>query len=298
MNRFQQMIRDLFKGSDQDKPSVGRRVIDPKTQDHSDKALIKLLHEMKEPAYALKRGSKGSGLSKFGGVPDVPQDFAWPHSSERPLNFLAQIDCAALPRLNNWIALPSEGVLYFFYDVQNENFGELPGAASDFRVIYHGSSQSLQPATEPDEIDDDFFFEEHRISAAVVDSYPLLQDFDLDSRKISDQVEEAEIELREKSTDVSTHQLLGFPNTIQNPMPIECQAAANGIAITNADYVDRLKSRGLTAGIDDWVLLLQLDSDDSIGFEWGDAGFLYFWIRHQDLAAKDFSKVWMVFQSS
>jgi hypothetical protein len=40
-----------------------------------------------------------------------------------------------------------------------------------------------------------------------------------------------------------------------------------------------------------WFLVLHLDSDDSIGFEFGDAGRLYFFIPEQALAAENFSEI-------
>ncbi len=46
----------------------------------------------------------------------------------------------------------------------------------------------------------------------------------------------------------------------------------------------------------DWLLLFQYSNvfdDDSGDFIFGDfPGNLYFWIRRQDLAARDFSKAW------
>ena len=30
---------------------------------------------------------------------------------------------------------------------------------------------------------------------------------------------------------------------------------------------------------------------------WGDDGFLYYWIRESDLAARDFSHVWCILQT-
>ena len=52
----------------------------------------------------------------------------------------------------------------------------------------------------------------------------------------------------------------------------------------------------LEKGITDWQLLLQIDSDDSLGTMWGDAGRIYFWIREQDLKNRDFAKVLLVLQ--
>lgn len=41
----------------------------------------------------------------------------------------------------------------------------------------------------------------------------------------------------------------------------------------------------------DETLLLQLDSDDTIGLKWGDMGVAHFFIKKADLKNKDFSKV-------
>jgi uncharacterized protein YwqG len=50
------------------------------------------------------------------------------------------------------------------------------------------------------------------------------------------------------------------------------------------------------SGVDQWLLLLQLDSDDPIDVMWGDGGMLYFWIRRDDLANRRFDKTWMTLQ--
>ena len=53
----------------------------------------------------------------------------------------------------------------------------------------------------------------------------------------------------------------------------------------------------LRPGTADWRLLLQIASrNDDSGMMWGDGGNLYVWIRRLDLAARDFSKVWVVLQ--
>lgn len=50
--------------------------------------------------------------SHFGGLPRLPEGFAWPRtSSGKPLHFLAEIDCADIPFPT---ALPERGVLFFF----------------------------------------------------------------------------------------------------------------------------------------------------------------------------------------
>ena len=50
----------------------------------------------------------------------------------------------------------------------------------------------------------------------------------------------------------------------------------------------------------DWVLLLQLgtieDEESNNCLMWGDGGYLYFWIRRDDLAARRFDRTVMVLQ--
>src|SRR5512138_3631423 len=58
-------------------------------------------------------------LSFFGGAPVAPKGFRWPRSTRggaqsKPLSFLMQIDCAAVPRQARLGMLPDGGVLYFF----------------------------------------------------------------------------------------------------------------------------------------------------------------------------------------
>jgi hypothetical protein len=54
------------------------------------------------------------GASRWGGTPDVPADFVWPHDrAGNPFHFLMQLDLGGLPKLEDW-PLPSSGRLYVF----------------------------------------------------------------------------------------------------------------------------------------------------------------------------------------
>lgn len=100
------------------------------------------------------------------------------------------------------------------------------------------------------------------------------------------------------------HQLGGYPIPWQfEDMALQCQLTSNGVDLRYGQVPDD-KIRDLATGAEDWTLLLQLDTDD---FEdlpeaggnvmiWGDYGRLYFWIRKQDLAARDFSRVWTILE--
>jgi uncharacterized protein YwqG len=88
------------------------------------------------------------------------------------------------------------------------------------------------------------------------------------------------------------HQLLGNPQTIQDDMRLECQLASNGVSDINDP-----RAKELSKGANDWQLLLQVDSDDETGMEWGSTGMLYYWLKAADLKKSDFDGAWLVLQS-
>jgi hypothetical protein len=80
------------------------------------------------------------------------------------------------------------------------------------------------------------------------------------------------------------HRLGGYPTILQNN-DLEAQAAVKA-----GDLDDYPRDMAEVAEAARWRLLLQLDSDDE--FMWGtDSGMLYFMIRDDDLAKRDFSRV-------
>ena len=88
------------------------------------------------------------------------------------------------------------------------------------------------------------------------------------------------------------HRLLGYPDTIQDDMRLECQLASHGVT----DISDPRASE-LSKGALDWQLLLQIDSDEQAGMEWGNTGMLYYWVKAADLQALRFDTTWLVLQS-
>lgn len=93
------------------------------------------------------------------------------------------------------------------------------------------------------------------------------------------------------------HRLLGFPQLIQNPMELECQLASNGVYCGSSGGYQSTKAKELADGASDWILLLQIDTDEKgPGWMWGDVGRIYYWIKRHDLASLRFDDVWLVFQ--
>jgi uncharacterized protein YwqG len=79
-------------------------------------------------------------------------------------------------------------------------------------------------------------------------------------------------------------------------MQLEAQLVTNGLYCGNASGYEDPRRASLEEHADDWILLLQLDSDDVGNFMWGDSGMLYYWIRKQDLCELRFDRVWMALQ--
>lgn len=243
------------------------------------------------------------GASKLGGRPDLPAAAAWPARDGRPLAFIGQIDLAGVPDVEP--SLPRSGLVLFFYDAVNQPWGfdlKDKGAA---HVVYVPPGAALK-RTDPamgaysDEPEYDKPFASCAVRFEVVTTYPDLGP-SLIEREDADEVLDLVSELvraGQGEDDEPRHQLRGHPLLLQNPMEIECQLVSNGIYCGGGDIraADRRRAAQLERGAKDWTLLLQVDTDDSAGWMWGDVGMLYFWIRHEDIARADFSKVWCILQ--
>jgi len=71
------------------------------------------------------------------------------------------------------------------------------------------------------------------------------------------------------------HRLLGHPDDVQWDMHRDLEGPAT-----------------------DWLLLLQVDSDDAPKTDWGDTGRIYYWIRVRDLAVNNFGQTQLILQST
>ena len=74
------------------------------------------------------------GASKIGGKPDLPSDFEWFSFrgesydgvfENRPLSFLAQINCEEASKYDKSSMFPSKGMLYFFYELETMPWGNV-----------------------------------------------------------------------------------------------------------------------------------------------------------------------------
>jgi len=252
------------------------------------------------------------GVSKLGGLPDLPASIAWPDREGAALAFLGQISLREIPSPSS---LPQDGVVSFFYDNAQNSWGFDPKDQNSFRVLYFPVSEELRRAPSPvkekppslwqkikrsaRERSESYFqvFATRRLAFIPFQSIPdpcakLLEG---PLRDPQDQEMYANF-FEEYSHQGPAHQLLGWPTVIQNEMELECQLVTNGIYVGDSTGYKHPRRAALEKGTHDWILLLQVDSDDDAHMMWGDAGMLYFWIRQQDLAQAAFRKTWCILQ--
>jgi uncharacterized protein YwqG len=221
--------------------------------------------------------------------------------AEAPLSFIGQFrldaDMAARTSLDH---LPKFGRLLLFYDEEAQPWGSDPDDVSKFRLIYDDSAEEALSRREPPGPAVTTFPSAILEPLDVVTALPpdtYITDSIVGPRAAYSRLREWWFEVyRADDSDSHAHQLGGWPDVIQNDMQEELQYVSNGIVTGAPEGYDEGRKRGLTAGARDWVLLLQISSDETAGMQWGDDGCLYVWIRQQDLRDRNFDKARLILQ--
>jgi uncharacterized protein YwqG len=242
----------------------------------------------------------GDRFSQIGGRPNLPDGMQWPEWNEKPLAFLAQVDLAELPSASSDLNLPATGCLWFFYDAEQSTWGFDPKDAGSWRVLHGPRPPDGEPNEPPAALADGGEFEAVPLAAREIKVLPSIERAVPQSQQLDASDWDAiEAVRREGFQGRPHHQIGGYPDPVQgDSMELECQLASNGLYCGDASGYSDPRAAALAKDAGAWKLLLQLDTDDDASMMWGDCGMLYFWIREDDLAKRDFSKVWMVLQCS
>lgn len=259
---------------------------------------------------------KRIGATRFGGRPDVPADFKWAYyegadyldetQKSRPLSFMAQFDLSEIAKYDTDDLLPKTGLLSFFYECDTMRWGYDPKDKGCARVYYFEDVNALSPAEFPDDLEEDFRFPEIGITARSEKSYQDFEDFIVQREKMAmewdmfdEALESMGIEDPDDLDDRS--KLLGWADVIQGNMTRECELVARrgyylGSGWDEVTPRDRQETEQWANR--DWLLLFQLGTVESVDFElmFGDCGRIYFYIRRDDLAARNFDNVWLILQ--
>jgi uncharacterized protein YwqG/predicted DNA-binding WGR domain protein len=247
------------------------------------------------------------GISKLGGRPDLPAGISWPTGKvagrEMALPFIAQFDVAMLWRSYVGIGaiglLPTSGMLYFFYNTADYGADYL--APENWRVIYHSSRSNLAPSEPPLPLPPllDYRAREVRFQTEV--TLPNIETCYIGGPGNN----HAKVELTEEEWDAyadlcdklranqNIHQMFGHADDAQ-PYALEnSYESVRDVFFADGRPFKSLTPKEQNEEFHQGRLLLQVDEEKSIKMQFGRGGRLYFFIREQDLKARDFSKVWV-----
>lgn len=216
--------------------------------------------------------------SKVGGQPYLPKQSAWPKGADgRPLFFLAQLNFAEMPAL---APFPDAGIVQFYInddDLYGMDFDN--GENKDhFQVLFHATVEqnpALLQNSLPEQDCDEEMLPHHPDESypltftlaeevAPITDYRFYQHFGADFFRQFGEQEWDVMGAFEKSLRAQGHKVGGYAYFTQDdPRRPE----------------------------DPMLLLLQLDSDETMDLMWGDMGVGHFFIREKDLLARDFSRV-------
>lgn len=188
--------------------------------------------------------------------------------------------------------------------MNTQTWGFDPKDNESAKVYYFPDETDLHLEEIPDDMEDDFRFPEFALSFEEKISLPDMSEFrsdlSLDWEDNIDCVTKAGYDLDEWGEHTK---LLGYPDTIQNPMYEECEAVTRGWRRGCPEDFAKIpeeEKADIKEKSSEWMLLFQMGTVETNDFEmmFGDCGHIYFWIRKSDLAARDFNKVWLILQCS
>ncbi len=261
--------------------------------------------------YDAAESEVAAGKSKFGGKPHMPEGFEWPYYEgedyegvvkKRPLSFLAQFNLEETAEYDKDNRLPHQGMLYFFYDLETMKWGFDPKDKGCARVFYIEDTDNLKSIDFPADLNADFVIPEFALSFSAQMDLP-------DYEEIAEAIPEVEWDVYDEERVLYGYEgddedkeevskLLGYANLIQGDMLLECEEVCNGIYCGNVPEITDEQREKLMKGSKEWELLFQMSTVGNEDYElmFGDCGSIYFYIKKQDLQAKNFDKVWLVLQ--
>lgn len=234
------------------------------------------------------------GLTRVGGVPDLPFELDWPLNNHRYMVFVAQINLRDIPPAMQ-SPLPPQGMLYFFHGRAE------PGTNIPHSVLYYdGPTGRLVAEKRPDlhEMDEDpdfAFYPPYGMQARTVISLPHYGSLQAETYEAlmsarahidGDEFFERYLALMDAlrgfnvADDSELSQLWGYPQASSHP-PEEDAESYKG----SSDLQDEIAMRAESLK---WRLLFELGSHTSANMAWGDGGFLQFFIHSDDINARNF----------
>ncbi|MGD9155007.1 MAG: YwqG family protein [Bacillota bacterium] len=249
------------------------------------------------------------GTSKLGGKPDLPKNFEWYYFTgesqltdevaNRPLSFLAQINCEEAKQYDIDSRLPKKGMLYFFYELESMVWGFDPkdkGCAKAF--YFNGDMSDLKRTDFPPDMQEEYKLPELKMNFFSKYNVPNFEEYDKnDNNDLWEEYDNFKEEMGYVQEEIST-KLLGYSDNIQGDMLLDCELVANGLYCGDSTGYESPEIKHHKKNSNRWKLLFQLDSVEKDDFElmFGDSGRIYFFIKEDDLKNSNFENVWLILQ--
>ena len=240
------------------------------------------------------------GNSRLGGTPDIPEDFTWPLWLNRPLDFIAQINLAAVAQIGGIPSLPKSGSFLFFYDSAQQAWGSDPHERGSCKVCF------IEPQTSLGRAGDFSDAKEEKYTACALSCellWTLPSPFSKEVSHFGFNEPETEIYCRlfeevMRSPDRSTQTyMFGHPDIIQGDMSGDLSLVAKSLQKGSVSGHTKAHRRRDNDKGKEWNLLLQVSSENDAKMEWGDQGCLYFWVPDNEQGTPDVSAAWAILQS-
>jgi uncharacterized protein YwqG len=235
-------------------------------------------------------------LSRFGGLPDIGDDFLWPDHNQSPMAFLCQINLEDIKEFRS--PLPSDGVLLFFATLNDAV--DVESLQSSVKVLfYENTHKYVQFNLKELELLDEFrikFYSHYTLPST--EEYNVIElDKRLDIFDNFSELQQYISELTFGSANFTNYHMLGDPNANQG--------AVRPYWGAQFQHPEDYRYRGMMTYLDEvteigneFILLLQLDLLNSeIYLPAFGSSCLYFGIHKNDLASKNFGNVKLVIQN-
>lgn len=218
----------------------------------------------------ISKTSPVFGSTKFGGEPEVPNDFIWPvDETNQPLSFLLQLECSAVAAYEIEVEFPRTGYLYFFQEL-SDRYCE--GEGNSVRVIYSNvRKEQLHKEAFPDNLSDEYRLPEHNLSFKEQITYPKVEDI---SGSVKNVIDENLNEFFYACELIDAYEETG------------AVARIFGYAHLLQDHI--------VDDVDENILLLQVNSiytELSEELMYGDCGSAYFYVSRKDFKNKQFDNL-------
>lgn len=245
--------------------------------------------------------------SRVGGDPDLPPELQWPLTNAgTPMTFLAQLNLGELACHDAITLLPAHGFLYFFVGIDE------PAYNIEHRVLYVPEDQyaSVVRRVAPAMTALEQRYNGYRITARLSMEPPNYAYVDYDQIETDsigfEEYEDLSFAISQSGSG-EVAKLFGYPMGQHDDS--EYEAALMILTGANYSYNKSKALEQITAHfvgdeakakqeIQDTLLLLELESDNEVGFCWWDAGVLQFYIRKEDLMELRFERTYCSLYSS